>query len=170
METLVAVARQIILIVLLGAFLEMLLPNQEMARFVRLVIGLFIIVSVLNPLMTWINGGQPVEVQAWEYVEPVPQTESILAQGERLRRQGEEIVLGTYSDRLARQMEVMVELLPEVEEAHLAVDLVGQQIEVGARVKEGSVLPLVEDKIKETLATFFDWPTSSIQVQLTETR
>jgi len=51
METIYLIVRNIIFIILLAFFLEMLLPLKETRRFLEVVVGLFVVLSILNPLV-----------------------------------------------------------------------------------------------------------------------
>ncbi|WP_239613853.1 stage III sporulation protein AF [Cohnella mopanensis] len=48
--------RQIIAVVLLAALIDLLLPNRTMQRYVRLVAGLFILMTLATPIMNWMKG------------------------------------------------------------------------------------------------------------------
>lgn len=43
--------KNIIFVVLFASFLELLLPNSSMQRFVRVIMGLFIMLAILNPII-----------------------------------------------------------------------------------------------------------------------
>lgn len=47
--------RDIIAVILLAAFVELLLPNKSMQRYTRLVLGLFILITILSPILKLIN-------------------------------------------------------------------------------------------------------------------
>ena len=55
METIYLIVRNIVFIVLLAVFLEMLLPLKETRRFLEVVVGLFVVLSILNPLVSWLH-------------------------------------------------------------------------------------------------------------------
>ncbi|TFE29890.1 stage III sporulation protein AF [Cohnella luojiensis] len=48
--------RQIIAVVLLASLIDLLLPNRTMQRYVRLVAGLFILMTVATPILHWMKG------------------------------------------------------------------------------------------------------------------
>ncbi|MFC5701059.1 stage III sporulation protein AF [Cohnella faecalis] len=48
--------KQIIAVVLLASLVDLLLPNRTMQRYVRLVAGLFILLTVITPLLGWLKG------------------------------------------------------------------------------------------------------------------
>ncbi len=50
-----AIVRDIVIIIVVASFIELLLPKNEFQRYVRLVVGLLIILVFLNPLSQFIN-------------------------------------------------------------------------------------------------------------------
>ncbi len=49
--------KNIIFVVLFASFLELLLPSNNMQRFVRVIMGLFIMLAILNPVISVIEKG-----------------------------------------------------------------------------------------------------------------
>lgn len=47
--------KKIILLILLATFIELLLPTSAMQRYVRMVIGLFVIMTIITPIFQFIN-------------------------------------------------------------------------------------------------------------------
>lgn len=169
METLSSLIRQIVLIALLAAFIELFLPRDDMARFVRLIMGLFVIVAVLTPVLNWLHRGAATGLEAWaDSRAQVADTESILVQGEKLAQQGEKLVLEDYSARLARQVQAVVRLVPGVKEAVVAASLPGEEVEVGIQVQEGKEAEEVVEKVRQTVSDFFGWPQEKVRVKVAE--
>lgn len=48
--------RDIIAVILLAGLVELLLPNKAMQRYARLVVGLFILLTILSPILSLIQG------------------------------------------------------------------------------------------------------------------
>lgn len=59
--------QNIILAVLLATFLEMILPNSSMERYVRLVLSLMVLMAILSPLLALFSGhwGDEQWLQRW---------------------------------------------------------------------------------------------------------
>lgn len=68
MESLETLVRNLAIIILLGSVLEMLLPSKSMQGFVKLVMGLFVISAVLDPLTSLLNLPQRTSIPAWTEV------------------------------------------------------------------------------------------------------
>ncbi len=142
MDTISEIVRTVIIIVLLASFIEMLLPGREMGGYVRLVMGLFIIIAILNPLVSWWKGERiNWEIEAWSFVPDRSETEAAIAQGMELERQNRELALAEYRKRLEKQVESMAKLLPEVESAN--ADIVLERGE-----QQWGVLKSIELRIK----------------------
>lgn len=83
--------RQIIAVLLLASIVDLLLPNRTMQRYVRLVAGLFILLTVATPVLGWMKGDFGSQLAAGlGTVERSPQSAPeqlamIEAEGEKLR-------------------------------------------------------------------------------------
>jgi stage III sporulation protein AF len=62
--------RNLVVILLLATFLEMLLPNKSMRGFVQMVMGLFVISAVLAPITTFLHTPLEMEIPAWTATTP----------------------------------------------------------------------------------------------------
>ncbi|MHB1125360.1 MAG: stage III sporulation protein AF [Bacillota bacterium] len=117
--------RNIAVIILLTSFLEMLISNNEMTKYVRLVMGLFIIVAVLSPVMSFLDRQQSSEVMTWQFQ---PETQSkqlatILDDGKQLSRQNMEEALEQYRSRVEGQIRALALLAKGVDDAQVSVEL-----------------------------------------------
>jgi stage III sporulation protein AF len=69
-QTLHTLVRNLVVILLLATFLEMLLPNKTMRGFVQMVMGLFVISAVLAPITTFLHTPLTMEIPAWSATTP----------------------------------------------------------------------------------------------------
>ncbi|ATW24027.1 stage III sporulation protein AF [Candidatus Formimonas warabiya] len=114
LNTIRDLVRDVTIIVIIAGFLEMLLPSGEIKKFVKAVMGLFILVSILNPLLSLFDKNVACEVLAWQ--NPAPNTEltSILHQGEEISRHMNDKAVDLYTKNLAKQIEMIVKLVKGV--------------------------------------------------------
>jgi stage III sporulation protein AF len=112
METIHLIVRNIVFIVLLAAFLEMLLPLKETRRFLDVVVGLFVLLSILNPLVSWLNDDhlQQVELEQGNQRE----LDLILEQGEDIQKVQNEQVFASYGEQLEEQICAAAQMVPGV--------------------------------------------------------
>jgi stage III sporulation protein AF len=136
MEILNDIVRNIAFIVLLAAFVEMLLPGDQIGRYVRLIMGLFIIVTLLNPIVNYLDKGLTYGVTAWSIPANRELTTTVLQQGEEFKQRQEELALREYIPRLERQIAALVKLVPGVERAQASVELEIDQSLLLGRIKK----------------------------------
>lgn len=113
----------IIYIVLFAAFLEFLLPSGQMRKFIRVIIGLFIMLAVLNPIVTILGRGQTDELlPAWRDLSrddrknKQPLAENLVVTEQEMTRD-------VYKKELSRQIRAVVMTIAGVGDAHTSVEL-----------------------------------------------
>lgn len=124
MEALQSLVRELVILVILAVILELLLPEGDLRRYVRMVLGLLIIVAVLQTAvgfwnrdlaadLSWVSLGQPDRNA----------TREILREGERLWQVGQTRALDEYEEGLARQIRALAGLNQELTVADVCVRL-----------------------------------------------
>lgn len=107
------IVKNVAIIILLTTFLDMLLPNSTMQRFVKVVIGLFVMVAILNPILNLFE--TDFELSSWQLASlPQYKVETVLAKGEEMAKIQEEQALVEYKSRLEKQMEALIKLVPNI--------------------------------------------------------
>jgi len=120
LEALSDIVKNVAIIILLTTFLDMLLPNTNMQRFIKVVMGLFVMLAILNPIVGLIKADY--ELSAWQLASlPEHKVETVLAQGEKIAKVQEEQALGEYKTRIEKQMEALVKLVPGVNDVKCTV-------------------------------------------------
>lgn len=123
MQAINDLVRSVAVIVLIAAFLEMLLPASEMKRFTKMVMGLLILVSILNPLLNFFNRDLTEQVFAWQDSGGGTELDSILKKGEILSRDIDDRAADLYTQSMERQVETIVRLVKGVAWAKADVEL-----------------------------------------------
>lgn len=121
LEALGGLVSNIAIIVILAVFVEMLLPDNHMAKYLRLIMGLFIIVTILSPIMSLLEKDDSLEVATWNFAADNRQLESILKKGGEIGKSNMEIASQEYISRIEGQIVALVRLIPEVEKVTAAV-------------------------------------------------
>jgi len=124
MSVLTDLVRNIMLIILLTSFLDMIMPSHSMQRFVKVVMGLFVLIALLNPILNLIDKEQELEAFVWQEEELYEaQFNSVLEQGEHLQKVNQEILWNTYQQKIEKQMETLILTVDGVEKAEVQVKL-----------------------------------------------
>jgi len=100
---------------LLAGLLEMLLPENNLRRFVKVVMGLFIIVTLLVPMVTFLAQDESWAVSAWQYTgDQDGDVASVFSNGKNISSDMQEATIQECEKRLGRQVEAVVALVPGI--------------------------------------------------------
>lgn len=186
--------KSIIFVVLFATFLELLLPSSSMQRFIRVIMGLFIMLAILNPL---------IDV-AQNYIMPMKlpvfsnhSNQSILItnQAKEITEKREELSIELYKKELAQQIRVMITALNGVADAKVVVELKGRgneqlgsmihgiqvYVTLGIETKKGEIPKVsigdsnkpeegfaaeLEHKIKKIITELYQLPKERVEVKI----
>ena len=104
MDIIREIVTSIIIVLVLTALLEMILPNSSMQRFVKVIMGLFIIITLLNPLVRLINEDLSAELTSLTVMNRDEELQTILVKGKEISDQSNEKVLTDYEKKLGQQI------------------------------------------------------------------
>ncbi|HZK85410.1 MAG TPA: stage III sporulation protein AF [Desulfosporosinus sp.] len=120
METLQTLVRNLVVILLLATFLEMLLPNKSMRGFVQMVMGLFVISAVLAPITTFLHTPLEMDIPAW--TATITQDLPAIATEGQGRKLAQDAVQIQYRQILEHQIKALVLSAGGVEGAEVNVE------------------------------------------------
>ncbi len=123
MSVLADIVRNVLVIIILASFLELLLPAGTIRPFVRFAIGLFVLLAVLNPVLGYIFHDSNFQVNWWEYKIDEDMGDSIVAEGrqinERMLNQNQQML----QEKLEGQISAVILLVPGIEEVHTEAEI-----------------------------------------------
>ncbi len=121
MDTIRSIVRNIAIVILLASFLELLLPNNSMRRFVQLVMGLFVLMAVLSPAVKLLDRPLSFEIPAWSESEAGSGQElaQVLQQGQNLKEKSQQAALDGFKQVLEQQAKALALTVKGVEEVSL---------------------------------------------------
>lgn len=117
MEILRSLVQSLIIIVVLSVFLEMLLPQSDLRRYIRLVMGLLVIIAVLQAVGSLVKGEWRLSLpeQAVNHSQQGFQDlNEIMATGSKLNRDQQAQALDGYRQSLARQVSALAGISSEM--------------------------------------------------------
>ncbi|MFB9325337.1 stage III sporulation protein AF [Paenibacillus aurantiacus] len=132
--------RQIIAVVLLAGIVDLLLPNKAMQRYVRLVAGLIILLTILSPIMGVLQGDFGTKLHesfdAWLTSAPdnkykMPTLQDIQRDAEEMKRKQEDAAAALTEKNLAAAMAEEI-----TKKTGLAVERVKVSLDRGSSSKE----------------------------------
>lgn len=151
MAAVTEMVRNIVLIVLLTTILDMLLPSHSMRSYVKVVMGLFILVSLLTPILSLLAKEQDFAVLAWQQESFLPAELSIQQSGEKLTAVNKDLLRENYAHRLEVQMEALLKLLEGVGEAEAEVTLKAGSRRGGVEEIQSVLVRITREKKEEII-------------------
>ncbi len=118
--------RGLVVLVVLASLLEMLLPMGGMKRFVRLTMGLLIMLGIVRPILGLLGG--PISVDPGVWVQPtaaLPSVDEIMEEADRFQARTQAMLLEEVEGRLRRAAEEAARSVEGVAEAAVALELAG---------------------------------------------
>lgn len=154
MEILRELIQTIIVIVVLAVLVEMLLPGGDMRRYVKMVMGLLIIMAVLQAAAGVMNSRFMQDVPAVTLSDTsAPPLEVIMAAGEELAAKDRDKAAQQFSEGLSRQVLALAGMYSEVQAIDAKVVLDGENSDIkeitivlcAADVKQGQDAKSIKD-------------------------
>ena len=122
LDVIAEIVRNVAIITLLTPFLELLLPDSQLSRFVQMFMGLLLLAAVLNPVLGLLNLGEllnPVVIAKAD----TQQTAALIQEGQDLVSDLQQNAGREYLQGLEKQMEALLCFYPEVEAVEAKVTL-----------------------------------------------
>lgn len=146
MAVLTEIVRNVLVIVLVAGFLEMLLPEGNMKPLVRLCIGMFILIAVLNPVLSFFFIERDFSIGSWDYQpEKFDQVADIEEAGAKINQTLVDQSGKVAQAKLEDQIDAVAVLVP-------GVQTVKSQVEVDARGTVHSLKLSVNPEVGEVEA------------------
>ena len=159
MDTIKTLVQNLIIIMVITVFLEMLLPSGIMKRYVKLIMGLVVLISFLQTGFGLLHRNIDLSLPAGTNLPGNMETEQILAAGQQLAGQNQLEALLRYREGLERQVTAVAALNGEFSVASVQAIIqdkpeikdYGHLLEINITVKDNKpenksevVNPLVE--------------------------
>jgi stage III sporulation protein AF len=119
METIRGIVRNIAIVILLASFLELLLPNGSMRRFVQLIMGLFVLIAILGPVANLLDRPVDFMIPAWSEQKATDNQEelaTVIQQGQSIRDKSQAVALGEYKKAIEQQAKALALTVKGVQE------------------------------------------------------
>jgi len=116
--------RGLVLLVVLASLLEMLLPMGGMKRFVRLTMGLLIMLGIVRPILALLGGQVALDPGPWaEPAAGLPSLSEIEQEAGRFRERTQALLLEELEERLRRTAQDAARSVDGVAAATASVEL-----------------------------------------------
>lgn len=123
MSTLAEIVKNVLVIIIITSFLEMMLPEGGIKPFVRFAIGLFIIITVLNPVLGFFFEEHKLEIEWWDARTASSAPERIDQAGKELNQQIMSVNNQNLQEKVEGQVSAVAQLVPGVERVKTTAQL-----------------------------------------------
>lgn len=119
--------REIIIVVLLAVFVDLLLPNQSMKRYVKVVLSLFILIAIISPLAALFKANLDFtqwqdEIAIEQSGQSGPSLQTVLETGAAIRANNARHAQQYVESNLAAQMTRELEQVMPGQISHVSVE------------------------------------------------
>lgn len=123
MDILLEIVRSLLVIIIVSSFLEVLLPDGSVKPFVRFAIGLFVLLAILNPVLSFLHNDKNFKIDFWDYKADSSLEKEIMDNGQELNEQ----IVGQNTDfvkqKIEGQISAVVMLVAGVEDVATTLEL-----------------------------------------------
>jgi len=123
MAVLAEIVRNVLVIVIIASFLELLLPDGAIRPFVRFAIGLFVLIAVLNPTLLLLFSEHDLKVDMWDYQFEEDAGKNIINEGQEINEQIVSQHTELLKEKLEGQINAVVLLVPGVENVYAQAEM-----------------------------------------------
>ena len=180
MTYLIDLIGNLVLIIFLTTFLELMMPSGSMHGFVKVVTGLFILLAILNPILQIINQENFFDIPICSISSNIPPNYNLIGeQNEKLAEVNQKLLWQNYQNKLELQIKSLLNLIPDLENPK--VQILWQQNEaknknddqliskVNILLSQSAANPeekedIIRTKIVQTLSQYFNLNEDIIQV------
>jgi stage III sporulation protein AF len=142
LEVFIQIVKNLLVIIMVASFLELLLPDGGIKPFARLAMGLFILVAILNPALNILYEERELKVNLWDYQVDYTQNEQILKAGQEINQRITAANNDAIKARIEGQIGAMTMLVPGVE-----------KVDIDARVDDNGAVTKLKLQVKPILDT-----------------
>jgi len=136
--------RTLVVLVVLASLLELLLPMGSMKRFVRLTMGLLILLGVARPVVGLLGGEVAFDPDLLrDSAAGLPSMNEIMAEAHRFQERSRALLAAEVEERLRRQAESAARAVDGVAEAQVALEMGGGPALESLRAERATVVVLL---------------------------
>lgn len=190
MTVLYTMVKNLLVIIILASFMEILLPDGRLKPFVRFSVGLFVLIAILNPTLNLLFHHQNLAVSFWDYQLDKGVEDQVQEKGADLNKKVTEHNREIIREKMQGQISAVTSLVPGVNDVHTDVQFAGdgslQKVELTVSPdKPGKVSPVagvnvfsgtqkvvkedeqksIQNKIIQVISNLYGIPSQDVQIE-----
>jgi stage III sporulation protein AF len=121
MTTLYEIVRNLLVIIIIASFLELIMPDGRLRPFVRFSVGLFILIAILNPALDLLFADRSFALGFWDYQLDAGIERSVRDKGEEISNMIYQPQQDVIQSKLQGQINALSILVPGVNDVQSKV-------------------------------------------------
>jgi len=118
MDVIAEIVKNLLVIIIMSSFLEIILPDGNIKPFVRFAIGLFVLIAVLSPSLAYLYSDKNLQISVWDERVSDDLSKKIEAGGQKIRQEIESQQKQQIKQKLEGQISAVTVLIPGVDDVH----------------------------------------------------
>jgi len=118
MDVIAEIVKNLLVIIIMSSFLEIILPDGNIKPFVRFAIGLFVLVAVLSPSLSYLYSDKNLQISVWDERVSDDLSKKVEAGGQKIRQEIEGQQKQKIKQKLEGQISAVTVLIPGVDDVH----------------------------------------------------
>lgn len=123
MTALFAIVKNLMVIIIMASFLELILPDGRLKPFVRFTVALFVLIAILSPSLNLFFHDNSFEISLWDYQLDEGVEDDVKVRGEKLQQDVMERKQAIIQDKMRGQINAVTSLVAGVNDVQTQVDV-----------------------------------------------
>lgn len=116
MSVIEEIVKNLLVIIIMSSFLEIMLPDGNIKPLVRFAIGLFLLIAILNPTLAYIYDDKNFQISVWDDQVDEKTTQAIATGSQKIKEQITSQSNAVMKEKLAGQISAVAVLVPGVDD------------------------------------------------------
>ena len=159
--------KSVTVIIIIGGFLENLMPADDMRKFVRMVVNLLLVLAIIGPLVPLVTKGIQEPTLPKLMLPAASQTAELVTAGQEMAQQSQNLFLSEGQKRLEQRISEIALMVDGVKSASAVIQMDGYDRIYGVSLTiecAASNYDVTADRIRRTVAALLDTDPASITV------
>jgi len=118
MDVIAEIVKNLLVIIIMSSFLEIMLPDGNIKPFVRFAIGLFLLIAILSPTLAYLYDDKNFQLSVWDDQVDEKTTQAIARGSQKIQEQVTGQSNAIMKEKLEGQISAIAILVPGVDDVH----------------------------------------------------
>lgn len=137
--------KRVILVVMFSTFIEFLIPDSKFSKYIRVVLGTIVMITILNPIISIINKGNSMDVINF-FDNNTYENKSLVTDAERFAQKNDEMIIDNFKKNINLVIREQLNAITSFEVLEVKVSLTENTCKPNFGQIDHIVIVLAEEK------------------------